>query len=71
LVEAVSGRGIKDRFYCIIFDYFQTLDQISDLAWKLSLENDVVITQVLASKEQYTQNDSPFMMTVHREAIPV
>ena len=51
------------------FDYFQTLDQISELAWKLSLENDVVIAQVLVSKENYLQGDTPFLMTVHREAV--
>ena len=53
------------------FDYFQTLDQISDLAWKLSLENDVVIAQVLVSKEKFAKSDSPFMMNVHREAVPI
>ena len=53
------------------FDYFQTLDQISDLAWKLSLENDVVIAQVLVSKEKFSKSDSPFLMNVHREAVPI
>jgi len=53
------------------FDYFQTLDQISDLAWKLSLENDVVIAQVLVSEEKFAQADSPFLMNVHREAVPL
>ncbi|MBN1148713.1 MAG: nucleotidyltransferase domain-containing protein [Anaerolineales bacterium] len=53
------------------FDYFQTLDQISDLAWKLSLENDVVIAQVLVSKEKFARGDSPFLMNVRREAVLV
>ncbi len=53
------------------FDYFQTLDQISELAWKLSLENDVVIAQVLVSEEKFAQSASPFLMNVHREAILV
>lgn len=51
------------------FDYFKTLDQISDLAWTLSLDNDVVITQVLISKEKYSQKNTPFLMNVHREAV--
>ena len=51
------------------FDYFKTLDQISDLAWTLSLENDVVIAQVLVSKDKYSQNDTPFLINVHREAV--
>jgi predicted nucleotidyltransferase len=51
------------------FDYFKTMDQISDLAWTLSLENDVVIAQVLVSEEKYSQNDTPFLMNVHREAV--
>jgi len=53
------------------FDYFQTLNQISDLAWNLSLENDVVIAQVLVSEEKFARADSPFLMNVHREAVPL
>jgi predicted nucleotidyltransferase len=53
------------------FDYFQTLDQISDLAWKLSIENDVVITQVLVSEDKYAQCDSPFLLNVRRDAVLV
>jgi predicted nucleotidyltransferase len=51
------------------FDYFKTLGQISNLAWELSLENDVVIAQVLVSKEKFSQSDSPFLKTVHRDAV--
>jgi predicted nucleotidyltransferase len=53
------------------FDYFQTLDRISDLAWSLSLENDVVIAQVLVSAEKYGQDSSPFLVNVHREAVAI
>ena len=53
------------------FYYFKTLDQISDLAWTLSLENDVVIAQVLVSEEKYCLNDTPFLMNVHREAVRI
>jgi uncharacterized protein len=53
------------------FDYFETLDQISDLAWRLSLEKDAVISQVLISGEKFSLADSPFLMNVHREALPI
>ncbi len=51
------------------FDYFKTLDQISDLAWRLSLDNDVVIAQALVSEDKFSQEDSPFLMNVRREAV--
>jgi uncharacterized protein len=53
------------------FDYFKTLDQISDLAWTLSLENDVVISQILMSGEKFSLDDIPFLLNVHREALPI
>jgi predicted nucleotidyltransferase len=53
------------------FDYFETMDQISDFAWTISLENDVVIAQVLVSEEKYSQNDTPFLINVHHEAVPI
>jgi uncharacterized protein len=53
------------------FDYFKIQERISNLAWKLSLENDVVIAQVLISKDKFNCNDSPFLMNIHREAVPI
>jgi predicted nucleotidyltransferase len=53
------------------FDYFQTLELTSDIAWKLSLENDVVITQVLMSEEKFVEGNSPFLLNVQREAVPL
>jgi hypothetical protein len=37
----------------------------------LSLENDVVISRVFISKSKFDQENTPFLMNVHREAIPV
>ena len=40
-------------------------------AWKLSLENDVVITLVFMSREEYEAVDTPFLANVHREALRI
>jgi len=53
------------------FDYFKTLDQISDLAWQISLDNDVVIAQVLVTEAEFNQANSPFLLCVQREAVLV
>ena len=53
------------------FDYGQMLELTSDLAWRLSLENDTVISLAFVSKEQFERVDTPFLLNVHRELIPV
>ena len=53
------------------FDYFDLLDKTSEINWRLSLENDVVISRVFVAKDKFDQSASPFLMNVHREAIPV
>ncbi len=53
------------------FDYFYLLDKTSEISWRLSLENDVVISRVFAAKDKFDHSASPFLMNVHREAIPV
>ena len=53
------------------FDYGQMLDLTSELGWKLSLENDVVVSLVFEPKEQFNLLNTPFLLNVHREAIPV
>lgn len=53
------------------FDYFQQLEMTSDLFWKLSLENDIVISRVFISEKQLSKPDTPFLVNVQREAIPV
>lgn len=53
------------------FDYGEILDLTSDLGWKLSLENDVVVSLVFVEKEQFDQVNSPFLLNIRREAIPI
>jgi predicted nucleotidyltransferase len=53
------------------FDYFDMMSKTSDITWRLSLENDVVISRVFISKSKFDQENTPFLMNVHREAIPV
>ena len=53
------------------FDYFEMMGLTSELAWKLSLENDVVISRVFVSKESFDQANTPFLMSVQREAVPI
>ena len=51
------------------FDHFEILDLTGELTWRLSLDNDVVISRVVVSEEQFDEIKSPFLMNVHRDAI--
>jgi len=53
------------------FNYSEMLRLSSDLAASLSLENDVVISRAFVSKEQFEQRQTPFLMNVRREGVPV
>jgi len=53
------------------FNYSEMLRLSSDLAASLSLENDVVISRAFVSKEQFENRQTPFLMNVRREAVPV
>lgn len=53
------------------FIYSEMLQLSSDLAASLSLENDVVISRAFVSKEQFEHKQTPFLMNVRREAVPV
>ena len=53
------------------FNYREMLRLSSDLAASLSLENDVVISRAFVSKEQFENRQTPFLMNVRREAVPV
>ncbi len=53
------------------FNYSEMLRLSSDLAASLSLENDVVISRTFVSKEQFEHRQTPFLMNVRREAVPV
>jgi predicted nucleotidyltransferase len=53
------------------FNYSEMLRLSSNLAASLSLENDVVISRVFVSKEQFEHRQIPFLINVRREAVPV
>jgi predicted nucleotidyltransferase len=53
------------------FNYSEILRLSSDFAASLSLENDVVISRAFVSKEQFENRQTPFLMNVRREAVPV
>ena len=53
------------------FNYSEMLERSSDLAASLSLENDVVISRAFVSKQQFEHKQTPFLMNVRREAVPV
>jgi uncharacterized protein len=53
------------------FNYSEMLRLSSDLAASLSLENDVVISRAFVSREQFENRQTPFLMNVRREAVPV
>jgi predicted nucleotidyltransferase len=53
------------------FNYSEMLRVSSDFAASLSLENDVVISRAFVSKEQFENRQTPFLMNVRREAVPV
>ena len=53
------------------FNYSEMLRLSSDIAASLSLENDVVISRAFVSKEQFENRQTPFLMNVRREAVPV
>lgn len=49
------------------FNYDHIHNQLLDLTWKLSLDNDTVISLVLMSEEEFFKNNDPFLMNVHQE----
>ena len=51
------------------FDYSHMLDVTSDLIWKLSLNNDVVISRVFVSQEDYENRRTPLLINVRREGV--
>lgn len=53
------------------FDYADLLHRTSPGLAALSLQNDVVISRVFISREQYDQTRTPFLLNVRREGVPV
>ena len=53
------------------FDYTQLQEITSHTTWRLSLDNDIVISRVFVSKENYEAADTPFLTNVHHEALRI
>lgn len=53
------------------FNYSEMLRLSSDFAAALSLENDVVISRAFVSREELEHRQTPFLMNVRREGVPV
>jgi predicted nucleotidyltransferase len=53
------------------FNYLEMLKRSDDQVVSLSLENDVVISRAFASKKEYKEKQSPFLINVRREGIAV
>jgi len=52
-------------------DYGDLIRQTSALVSDLSLRYDVVISRAFVSKERFQQEQSPFLINVRREGVPV
>ena len=53
------------------FKYGTMLRKTSRIIARLSLENDVVISRVFASRQQYEQSKMPFLMNIRRDGIAI
>lgn len=53
------------------FDYWDLLGRTSEVVSALSLQHDVVISRCFVTQEQFERGQSPFMLNVRREAVPV
>mgnify|MGYP005844734693 CR=1 FL=1 len=52
-------------------DYGALIDATSEMVARLSLQHDVVISRAFVSSERFAREQSPFLMNVRREAVPV
>jgi predicted nucleotidyltransferase len=53
------------------FDYLEMLRRSDDQVVSLSLENDLVISRAFASKKEYQEKQSPFLINIRREGVTV
>lgn len=53
------------------FDYGEMLERTSAATAEISLEYDVVISRTFVTREDYESKQTPFLMNVRREAVPV
>lgn len=58
---------ILDRFD----EFWREFEKIEEITCRLSLEHDVVISAFPVSEEDYRGHQTPFLLNVHREGIPV
>lgn len=53
------------------FDYGELIQLTSPGVSRLSLEHDVVISRAFVTRERYEKEQSPFLLNVRREGVPV
>jgi predicted nucleotidyltransferase len=53
------------------FDYGDLIKRTSPIVSALSLQNDMVISRVFVSKEQFEHEQSPFLLNVRREGVAI
>jgi len=70
--EAVPGSDIDMLVVLAELDSpAKEIHRTSEIVSWLSLENDVVISCVFISQDQFVSEQSPFLMNVQREGVPV
>lgn len=52
-------------------DYGDLIQRTSDLVGRLSLQYDIVISRAFVSCKRYAHEESPFLINVRREGVPV
>ncbi len=52
-------------------DYSDLFRRTSQIVTELSLQHDVVISRTFVSKERFDREQSPFLLNVRREAVPL
>jgi predicted nucleotidyltransferase len=52
-------------------DYGDLIRRTSAAVSALSLQHDVVISRAFVSRERFEQEQTPFLLNVHREGVPV
>jgi predicted nucleotidyltransferase len=53
------------------FDYADMLRRTSFVVARLSLQYDLVISRVFVTREQLLHGETPFLLNVRREAVPL
>jgi hypothetical protein len=53
------------------FNYFDMIRKVSSLTAPLSLKYETVISSAFVSREDYQQRNTPLLINVRREGVPV